>query len=264
MSSIRLPKLLSRKARRTENTGTMSVLEHLAELRSRMIKAAVAILIGSIIAYFLYSPMLNFFTQPYCHVSGKGACSLYVTGPLDGFALRIKISGYGGMFIASPVILWQLWRFITPGLHSKEKRYAVPFVLASMLLFASGAMVAYLIFPHALSFLQSAGGSQLRQIYTPSSYLNLIVLLMVAFGLSFEFPVVLVALEIAGVVTPQKLAAYRRWAIVIIFAVAAIGIPSSDPFSLFAMAIPLIIFYELAIIVGRLVLRRRKTEQLAA
>ncbi len=261
---MKLPRFLTRKSKRREATGTMSVLEHLAELRSRMIKAAVAVLVGSIIAYFLYDPMLNFFTQPYCHVSGKEACSLYVTGPLDGFALRIKISGYGGMFIASPVILWQLWRFITPGLHSKEKRYAIPFVFASVLLFAAGAMVAYLIFPHALTFLQSAGGSQLRQIYTPSSYLNLIVLLMVAFGLSFEFPVVLVALEIVGVITPQKLAASRRWAIVIIFAVAAVAIPSSDPFSLFAMAIPLVVFYEVAIIVGRLVLRRKKQAQIAA
>ena len=256
-----------KKLRRRKKSGegaTMSILDHLGELRSRMIKATLAIAVGSIVAYFLYSPMLSFFTRPYCHVSGQSNCALYVTGPLDGFALRVKISGYGGMFLASPVILWQLWRFVTPGLHSKEKRYAIPFVFSSVLLFASGAMVAYVIFPHALRFLQSAGGQQLHQIYTPNSYLNLIVLLMAAFGLSFEFPVLLVALEVAGVVTPKKLASYRRWAIVIIFTIAAVVIPSSDPFSLFAMAVPLVVFYELAILIGRILTRKRPLEKVAA
>lgn len=240
---------------------SMSVLDHLGELRARIIKSAVAILLGSVVAYIFYNQFLSFFTEPYCNLTGKSGCALYVTGPIDGFALRVKMSGYGGVFFASPVILWQLWRFITPGLNPKEKRYAVPFVLSSLILFIGGALVAYVIFPHALNFLQGAGGRELKQIYTPSSYLNLIIILMVAFGLSFEFPVLLVALEIAGIVTPKKLAAYRRWAIVGIVAIAAVVIPSSDPFSLFAMAIPLIVFYELAILIGRLVTRKSKKGQ---
>lgn len=255
-------KLKIPKFRRTEAKGSkgesMTVLEHLGELRSRIIKSAIAIIIGSVVAYFFYNQALSFFTAPYCHLTGKNGCSLYVTGPIDGFALRVKMSGYGGIFFASPVILWQLWRFITPGLHPKEKRYAIPFVLSSLLLFTGGALVAYYIFPHALNFLQAAGGRDLKQIYTPSSYLNLIIILMVAFGLSFEFPVLLVALEVARVVTPKKLASYRRWAIVSIVAVAAVVIPSSDPFSLFAMAIPLIVFYEVAIIIGRVLVRQPK------
>ncbi len=258
---------LSRSQRKETNPadgGSMSLLEHLAELRGRIVKAAVAVTVGAIVAYFFYGHILNFFTQPYCQVSGKTNCALYVTGPLEGFALRIKIAGYGGLLLASPVILYQLWRFVTPGLNPREKRYAVPFVLSSLLLFMGGALVAYITFPHALQFLQSAGGRQLHDIYTPNSYLNLIFLLMIAFGISFEFPVLLVALELAGVLTPKKLSSFRRWAIVIIFAVVAVFIPSSDPFSMFAMAIPLVVFYEVSILIGRLVTRRRARLEAAA
>ena len=239
--------------------GQMTLLEHIAELRGRLVKIVLAIVVGSIVAYVAYNPILSFFTKPYCQISPGGHCQLYVTGPVDGFALRIKVAGYGGVFIALPVILWQLWKFITPGLKDKEKKYALPFVLSSLLLFVAGAYVAYITFPHALAFLQSAGGSQLRQIYTPSSYLSLIFLLMAAFGASFEFPVLLVALQLAKVVTPKKLSSWRRWAIVIIVTVAAVVIPSSDPFSLFALAVPLVLFYEIAILIGRVLLRDRSS-----
>ncbi|MDA8196941.1 MAG: twin-arginine translocase subunit TatC [Actinomycetota bacterium] len=244
-----------RSKKKSTTDGQMTLFEHIAELRGRLVKIVLAIAVGSIVAYLVYNPILSFFTRPYCQISPGGHCQLYVTGPIDGFSLRIKVAGYGGVFLALPVILWQLWRFITPGLKDKEKRYALPFVFSSLLLFVAGAYVAYITFPHALAFLQSAGGSQLRQIYTPSSYLSLIFLLMAAFGASFEFPVLLVALQLVKVVTPKKLASWRRWAIVTIVTVAAVVIPSSDPFSLFALAIPLILFYEIAILVGRILLR---------
>lgn len=235
----------------------MSLIEHLAELRRRLVIIFASVLVTSIIAYLLYNRILNFFIQPYCSIQGGNQCSLYVTGPLDGFALRIKISIFGGVAMALPIILWELWRFITPGLRRNEKKYAIPFVLVSLLLFAMGSLIAYQTFPHALRFLSGAAGPHLTQIYSPSSYLNLILLLMVAFGVAFEFPVLLVSLEIAGVVTPKRLSELRRWAIVVIFAADAIFIPSSDPFSLFAMALPMVLFYEIAILVGRLVLRSK-------
>ncbi len=241
----------------------MSLIEHLAELRRRTVVILVAVFLGSVVAYLLYNGILNFFLNPYCTIVGGDHCSLYVTGPLDGFALRLKISIFGGMALALPVILWELWRFITPGLKNNEKRYAIPFVVASILLFAFGCYVAYLTFPHALRFLSGAAGPHLTQIYSPSSYLNLIILLMVAFGVAFEFPVLLVSLEIAGVVTPKRLSDFRRWAIVIIFAADAVFIPSSDPFSLFAMALPMVLFYEIAILVGRLMVRSKNKARAA-
>ncbi len=239
----------------------MSLLEHLGELRRRVIISVLAVAVGAVVGYGFYHIILAFFLHPLCLTEGTQHCSLYVTGPLDGFTWRLKIAGYAGIFLASPVVLYQVWKFIAPGLKAGEKRYAVPFVTISLLLFLSGAYTAYLVFPKALNFLQGAAGSQVHPLYTPQSYLGFIIVLMVAFGAAFEFPVILISLELLRVVTPKKLASWRRWAIVLIFLAGAIFIPSSDPYSLFALAIPLTIFYELSILVGRLLLRGKRTTE---
>ena len=151
----------------------------------------------------------NFLQAPYCRINpgvepfGRN-CQFYVTAPLDGLTLRVKMAAFGGLVLASPVILWQVWRFITPGLRANEKRYAIPFVFAAVALFLGGCAIAYLILPHALGFLKAVGGPSLKEIYNPNQYLSLILLMMVLFGLTFEFPVVLVALELARVVTPGQ------------------------------------------------------------
>jgi sec-independent protein translocase protein TatC len=243
-----------RRRRERPDPNNMTLVEHLGELRHRLIVSVLAVGAGVGIAFVVYGHILSFLTAPYCRIQ-PGHCGLYVTGPLDGLAVRMKIAGYGGLFLASPVVLFQLWRFVTPGLQPNEKRYAVPFVVSSITLFALGALTAYLVFPHALQFLDAVGGKQLHLLYSPNRYLNLIVLLMVAFGVAFEFPVLLVALELAGVLSPDQLRRWRRTAIVAIVVVAAIFIPSSDPFSLFAMAIPMWLFYEGAIVLGRLLRR---------
>ena len=204
--------------------------------------------------FLVYNSILAFLKHPYCEVA-PGHCGFYITGPLDGLALRVKIAAYAGAFLASPILLWELWRFITPGLNPKEKKYAIPFIVASITLFALGCLVAFVTFPHALRWLDSIGGPSLTQIYDPTKYLSLIVLLMVVFGLMFEFPVLLVSLEVAGVLTPQKLSSWRRWAIVLIVVVAGVVTPSSDPFSMIALAVPLYVFYELSILVGKLIRR---------
>ncbi|HTZ08443.1 MAG TPA: twin-arginine translocase subunit TatC [Acidimicrobiales bacterium] len=238
---------------RARSAPAMTVTEHLAELRRRVVVVAVAVAAGSVVAFVGYPQILHLLQAPYCQLTPH--CALYVTGPLDALSLRVHIAGYGGLVLASPVVLWQLWRFITPGLHRRERRYAVPFVAASLLLFAAGAAVAALTLPHALRFLGAIGGPSLHQIYDPNTYVGLVVALMVVFGLTFEFPVVLVALELAGVVRPAALASQRRWAVVAIVTVAAVITPSGDPFSMLALAVPLYVFYELAILVGRLLRR---------
>ncbi len=235
----------------------MTLAEHIGELRRRLIVSVTVLLLTATVAFVIYPHILNFLKEPYCNVVGPAHCVLYVTGPLEGLSLRIKIATYGGLFLASPVILWEVWRFITPGLRRNEKRYAVPFVAASITLFAAGAVLAYYVFPKALQFLGKVGGPSLHQIYSPSNYLGLIVALMAIFGITFEFPVVLVSLELAGVLKPAKLASWRRWAIVGLTAFAAIITPSGDPFSMMALAIPLYIFYEASIIIGKVLLRRR-------
>lgn len=232
----------------------MTLGEHLAELRRRLVVAVLAFTVAAIASFVWYEPILRFLQSPYCRVTPQH-CQLYLTSPLGGLSLRIEIAGYGGLFLASPVILWELWRFITPGLHSKERHYVIPFVAASITLFFAGAVLAYYTFPHALRFLQSVGGPTLREIYDPGKYLGLILALMAVFGITFEFPVVLVSLELVGVIKPAKLASWRRWAIVVIVIVAAVITPSGDPFSMLALAVPLYAFYELSIVIGRVLKR---------
>jgi sec-independent protein translocase protein TatC len=234
----------------------MTLSEHLRELRLRLLIVMAAFVAAAVVAAAAYSQILHVLQAPYCHVTAH--CQLYVTGPLDGLSLRVKIAMFGGLVLSSPVILWQLWRFITPGLLPKEKRYLVPFLVASILLFGGGITLAYLTFPHALQFLGSVGGPSLHQIYDPVSYLGLILALMTAFGIAFEFPVVLVALELAGVVSPSTLAHHRRIAIVLIAVLAAVITPSGDPFSMGALALPLYTFFEISIVLGKLFERKAR------
>jgi len=235
-------------------TEPMSVGGHLAELRRRVLVIGVALVVTCTVAFVAYPQILHWLQAPYCRVSPH--CNLYVTGPLDGLALRIHVAAFGGAFLASPVILWQVWRFVTPGLRRNEKRYVVPFVGASVVLFAAGAWLAVFSLPHALRFLGSVGGPTLQQIYDPNKYVGLVTALMAVFGLTFEFPVVLVALEIVGVVSPSKLGSWRRWALVLIVTGAAVITPSGDPFSMLALAVPLYVFYEVSIVIGKLLRRR--------
>ena len=226
----------------------------------------IALAIGITVAVVAYEPILHVLLRPLCSVnsaaprSGRGrplfgsdgTCNLYVTSPLDGLSLRVKIAFFGGLVLSSPIILLEVWRFVTPGLKSSERKYAVPFVTAAFGLFLLGAATAYLTIPHALGFLQSVGGPNLQAIYDPIPYLGLIILMMVLFGLTFQFPVVLVSLELARVVTPARLLRSWRWAVIAITVVAAVVTPSSDPFSMVALALPLTVFYFVSIGIGKL------------
>ncbi|MCB1014315.1 MAG: twin-arginine translocase subunit TatC [Acidimicrobiales bacterium] len=243
--------------------GRMTLVEHLAELRSRLFKSIVAVVVGGLVCWIFYNQILEFLVQPYCDIRG-GDCGLYVTDPLEGFKVRLQVSGYGGIALAMPVILWQLWRFITPGLYKHERRYAVPFVASSVTLFVMGAALAFWTLPKALEFLIDIGGTELQEIYSPNKYLTLIVYMMLAFGIGFEFPILLIFAQMAGLLTPEQLASGRRWAIVIIFVVVAVLTPSGDPYSQIVLAVPMVLFYEAAIIVGKLMRRRKNRAAEAA
>ena len=167
------------------------------------------------------------------------------------FAL-VDRHGVGGLVIGLPVILYELWQFVTPGLKASEKRYALPFVFSTVVLFGLGAFIAYFIFPKGLSFLLHSAGTGTTPLLTVQEYVGLITLLMVVFGIAFEFPAVLVGLELAGVLSTAALRRFRRFAIIIITIFSAVATPSSDPFSMLALAIPLLVFYEGSIVVGRL------------
>ncbi len=235
--------------------GRMTVVEHLTELRKRLVISIAAIVVGAVVC-FVFAPEIISFLVTYYEEATKGQRdALIFTGPLDGFATRLKIATYGGIVLAMPVWLWQLWRFITPGLSPTEKKYAVPFVTASIFLFACGAVVAFLTLQPALDFLLNIGGSELEPLLTADKYVSLVSLMIVAFGISFEFPVILVFLLLARVLTTAQLRRWRRYTAIAIVAFAAVITPSQDPYSLFAMAIPMYLFYEACIIIGRFLKR---------
>lgn len=249
----------------------MTLMEHLTELRSRLMKAVVAVAIGGALGFSLYSPVLDKLVEPYCDHKAEQAerraeqdqepgvdagCQLVVTDPLESFSIRLKVSAYLGLLFASPVVLWQLWRFITPGLYDNEKRYAIPFVVSSVALFLLGAALALWTFPKTLAFLAAFGGDNLTTLYTPGKYLGLLIFMMLAFGIGFEFPVILTFLQLARVLHWRQLLKFGRYAVVLIFVVNAIITPSGDPVTLTAMSVPMCLFYGISILIGRFVFKR--------
>jgi sec-independent protein translocase protein TatC len=239
----------------SESDGRMTVVEHLTELRRRIIIAIIAITLAGIVCFIFSESIIKFFVEYYKDATEGDRNQLIFLGPLDAFITRVKVATYGGIVLGLPIWLWQLWRFITPGLNPNEKRYAIPFVLTSIVLFALGALVALLTMPKALEFLLNVGGDQLTPELTADKYLSFVSLMIVAFGIAFEFPVVLVFLLLARVLTTQQLRRWRRPAIVIIVVFAAIITPSQDPYSLFFMVVPMYIFFEASIIIGRVLKR---------
>jgi sec-independent protein translocase protein TatC len=238
-----------------DDGGRMTVVEHLTELRRRVIVCFIAITLGAIVVYIFSLDIIRFLIDYYEDATAGEKNALIFTGPLDAFATRLKVATYGGFVLALPVWLFQLWRFVTPGLHPKEKRYAVPFVLISVVLFVAGGFVAMLTLPRALDFLLNIGGSELEPLLTADRYLSLVTLMIIAFGVAFEFPVVLTFLLLARVVSTAQLRRWRRATMVIIVIFAAFITPSQDPYSLLFMAGPMYLFYEICIIIGRVMKR---------
>ncbi|MDQ4070095.1 MAG: twin-arginine translocase subunit TatC [Actinomycetota bacterium] len=228
----------------------MPLVEHLAELRRRLIISVVALAVGAVVGFILFDWILSLLLRPYTDATGNTEFVFF--DPLEAFATRLKVAAWSGAFMASPIVLWQIWRFITPGLHKKEKRYAIPFILSSILLFLLGGLVAMYTFETALRFLVGMGGDSLTPLFSASKFLSFIILMIIAFGVAFEFPVVLVFLQLAGVLSSRRLRSWRRGALVIIVTLAAVITPSQDPYSLFAMVVPMYLFYEGAILLGRL------------
>ena len=235
----------------------MTWVEHLVELRRRVVICVAALTVGTVIAWFLYGHLLEFMISPYrsylAHHPGKDIShgNLVTTGPLEGFTTRLKVSAYAGAALAAPVWIWQAWRFVAPGLYKNERRYTTGFLAAAIGLFALGVGTAVAIFPRAIDWMISVSGNGIAPLFSPSRYLGLYTLACLIFGAVFTYPVFLVAMELTGLVSSTQLRHWRRYAIVLCCAVAAFGTPSSDPFSFLAMAVPMVVFYEAAIVTGR-------------
>jgi sec-independent protein translocase protein TatC len=196
-------------------------------------------------------------TDPYLKLCKAGViksptgCKLVFTGVVEPFLIRFKVAVAAGLAIALPVLLYELWRFITPGLTKPERRLAVPFVASSLVLFVLGGWFAYLTLSKGLHFLLLFAGNSIVPLLTVDRYINFVIFMVLAFGLSFEFPLVLILLCWVRVLSSQRLRQWRRWAVLFIAIYAAVITPSQDWFTMTAMMVPMYVFYELSILVAR-------------
>ncbi len=265
--SQRVGRAVGKLKRREPNpTGAMTLIEHLGELRTRLLISLGAVAVGAVIGWFLYQPVFSFLQKPYCEIirehpelaiSKNAGCKFVFNSAVGPFLIKLKVVSFIGLAIALPVVLYQVWRFITPGLTSNERRYAIPFVTASVVLFLLGAYFGIFTLPKALNFLLGfAGTDTLVSALDVTKYMSFVFFMILAFGISFELPVILVSLAAAGVLSSQRLRQWRRGAIVGIAVFAAVITPTQDWFTMTAMMVPLILFYEMSILITRFVLKK--------
>ncbi|HEX2240218.1 MAG TPA: twin-arginine translocase subunit TatC [Actinomycetota bacterium] len=243
----------------------MTVIEHLTELRRRLVISLATFVGVSVVAFLFFEPITDFLLRPLCALPadrlGPQGCRLVFTGPLEPFLVRLKVTALVGLVGASPIWLYQLWAFVAPGLTAKEKRYAVPFVVTSVALFLVGAAIAYLSLKLGLKFLLALGGENFVPFLRADSYLTFLALVLLGFGVTFELPLLLFFLGLAGIVSVEQLRRQRKIAFVGAFAIAAVVTPTQDPYTMTGMAVPLYALYE--VVIGLLSLRARRASRRA-
>jgi sec-independent protein translocase protein TatC len=241
--------------------GRMSFLDHLEELRSRLLRAVIAIIIGFVICIAFGERVFSLFAAPITKLLPKDASLVFTSLP-DPFFVYLKVSFISGIFLVLPYVLYQVWLFVRPGLLEEEKKYALPFIVVSTLLFYLGALFAYfVVFPAAFKFFLSYETADLKPMISIRDYVSLVMLLMLAFGAVFETPIVIVLLGLLGVVDSDLLRRGRRYFIVLAFIIAALLTPTPDVINQTLMAIPLMIFYELGIQLLRIIEKKRKKQE---
>ena len=228
-------------------------MEHIRELRNRLLKALLGLAVGVAIGWFLFRQSWNFITAPYCDTAiqgltgcGKDGHPLIVTGVFDPFFVRLKVAFVVGLVLSCPVWLYQLWAFIAPGLYKREKRWTYAFVGSAVPLFGLGALFAYLAMARGLHFLLSLTPVGVKPFITIDTYFGYAIAMLLIFGVAFELPLVIVILNLAGVLSHSFVRKWRRVMIFLVFVFAGAAVPSPDPFSMLMLAVPAVLLVELA------------------
>ena len=232
----------------------MSFIEHLEELRSRIIKSLIALFVGFVVSYFFTSYLIQILTLPF---QAGGNSQLSLLAPTEGFMVQLKTAFLAGLVVSCPVIFFQFWKFVAPGLYEKEKRYVLPIVFWSVLLFLCGAFFAYQVLPFAMKFFQSFATEDVSNFWSLGKYITFVTYLILAFGLVFELPLIIYFSAKMGLVTPDFLRKKRRHAIITLLILSALITPP-DVFTQAVLAVPLVILYEMSIFLAVIAHKKRK------
>lgn len=264
--------------RSTNPEGQMPLVEHIRELRNRILKSLIGLAAGMVVGWFFYDhalrlgpvvlsdlSVLELLQRPYCAARGGTNCDLYIFGILESFTFRLKIAFIIGMVLSSPVWVYQLWAFVTPGMHANERRYTLSFVGLGVPFFVGGVLLAYFTISKGLNFFVGLVASGMELNLKAAGYLTFLVVVMLIFGISFEIPLLVTVLNFAGVLSYERLRGARRWIVFGICVFAAVATPTQDPFTMLALAIPMAVLMELATLIAKFHDRRKaRKDPLAA
>jgi sec-independent protein translocase protein TatC len=251
---------LAQSQRGANPDGHMPLMDHIRELRNRIVKAALGIVLGMVIGLIFFHPIWNFITTPYCNAvkcNGKFGHTLTITGPLDGFYLHIKVAVVAGVVLTSPVWFYQLWAFVAPGLYRREKKWTYIFVGAAVPLFLLGTWFALLAMGRGLHFLIGMVPGNAVALFTADTYIGYFMAMILGFGLCFELPLLLVMLNQVGILSHERFKKSRRLMIFLVFVFAGIASPSPDPLTMLLLGGVCVVLVETAEIIVFLNDRRR-------
>lgn len=233
----------------------MTLMEHLADLRSRLLIAVLVILVGTAVSLAFSRQVIDFLSIPYCSIgmneSDSGStCTYALDSPISHVALYLKISLYMALVGTSPIWLYQLWAFIAPGLHRNERKYAYLFIGIAAPLFLAGAILAYFVVAHGIQFIMLLQGNGIEIVLNLESYINFYIAVMMVFGIGFEFPLILLMLNVMGIVSAKRMRGWWRIVILVSFTFTAIFTPTPDPFGMTALAACMLVLYGIALIIA--------------
>lgn len=239
----------------------MALADHFRELRARLMRSVLAVVVAVCLSFLIYNRLLDLITQPFVdaqHNLKPGTHSeIYVSGVGGGLMLQLKLCGVAGLILSSPVWLYQVWAFIVPGLHRNERRWTLVFVAVAGPLFMAGIAVGYYVLPKALTVLINFTPHGLTNLNDFDHFFSFTTRMLLVFGVAFEIPLFVIMLNLAGIVSGKALGRHRPWIIIGTFVFAAVATPSTDPFSMLFLAIPMVLLFFISEVIARLVDRRR-------